>query len=116
MLTPKRSRIQTLILKQRLSTADSRETPNNGYGTVLTVVAFSISPVVPEVGVLLEVLPYTSSPHPCTLQDPNLIKINIFWIYFEQSTSARAYIEVCGEQIIRLCKHVGGRRPLRVGS
>lgn len=40
-------------------------------GAVLTVVAFSIRPVVPEVGVLLEVLPYSCSPHPGTLQDPN---------------------------------------------
>lgn len=34
----------------------------------LTVVTLSISPVVPEVGVLLEVLSYTCCSHPGTLQ------------------------------------------------
>lgn len=65
-------------------TLESRSAPDNGYGTVLTVVAFSIGPVVPEVGVLLEVLPYTCGPHPRTLQDPNLIKITVFRTYFQQ--------------------------------
>lgn len=34
----------------------------------LTIVTLSISPVVPEVGVLLEVLSYTCCSHPGTLQ------------------------------------------------
>lgn len=54
-------------------------------GAGLTVVAFSVSPVVPEVGVLLEVLPYTCSPHPCTLQEANLIRINVFLTHFSNS-------------------------------
>lgn len=79
MLTPKRSRIQTQLESSRL---EPRWRPGNGSGPVLTVVAFSISPVVPEVGVLLEVLPYPCSPHPGTLQDPNVIKINLFLTHF----------------------------------
>lgn len=35
---------------------------------LLTVVALGISPIVPEVGVLLEIFSYTRCSHPGTLQ------------------------------------------------
>lgn len=70
MLTPKRNR----IYQNKFST----DGDYGGRGGARTVVAFSIGPVVPEVGVLLKVLPDPSSPHPGALQESNKTKMNDF--------------------------------------